>query len=103
MGVFDEPDAEFFSAKEDLEGRQQQQAKETFSIRLAMTEMHLSLLLHTMRASRIALKSSEITREERRLALDALDKKERRVRSDMDAVTARREERNAVTLQELHE
>jgi len=61
----------------DLDAKQEQLAKELNYVKGALTEVHISMHINAIRASRIALQSTDLSRDERNQALEALDKKER--------------------------
>merc|ERR1711972_709305 len=70
----------------------QQQTNELSVHRSLLIELHTNLSLHAVRASRIALRSLELSREERSLALASLETKEQQIRSDMEGVRERHED-----------
>jgi hypothetical protein len=71
---------------EDLQGQQVQQLT---ALRSLVVEVHVNLLLHAVKASRIALRCTDLSKEERRLALQSLDAKERLVREDISKISER--------------
>lgn len=71
---------------EDLQGQQVQQLT---ALRSLVVEVHVNLLLHAVKASRIALRCTDLSKEERRLALQSLDAKERLVREDIGKISER--------------
>lgn len=81
------PDAQWQKSFED---RLWQQAKELSNLKNIVTDVHASLPLHAVRASRIALRSTELSKEDRRLALASLDKKEAQIRAEVDNVANQR-------------
>lgn len=68
-----------------FEEKLNQQAEELEKITKVVSEMHANLPLHAVRASRIALRSSELSKEDRRQALASLDKKEEQIRAGIDS------------------
>lgn len=83
------PDAQWQKSFED---RLWQQAKELSNLKNIVTDVHASLPLHAVRASRIALRSTELSKEDRRLALASLDKKEAQIRAEVDNVANQRQQ-----------
>lgn len=77
------------SAVSAIEVRQQQLLDELSTLRALLIEVHVNLPLHAVRASRIALRSTELSREERKLALASLESKEQQIRSDIEKVRER--------------
>jgi myosin heavy subunit len=71
---------------EELQGQQVQQLT---ALRSLVVEVHVNLLLHAVKASRIALRCTDLSKEERRLALQSLDAKERLVREDISKINER--------------
>jgi len=60
----------------DLDAKHGQLVKELSYVKGVLTEVHISMHINAIRASRIALQSTDLSREERSQALAALDKKE---------------------------
>mmetsp|Transcript_75433 Transcript_75433/g.149173 ORF Transcript_75433/g.149173 Transcript_75433/m.149173 type:complete len:238 (+) Transcript_75433:1-714(+) len=60
----------------DLSTKHEQMAKELSYVKGVLTEVHISMHINAIRASRIALQSTDLSRDERNQALAALDKKE---------------------------
>jgi len=60
----------------DLETKQQHQTKEVSYLKGVLIEVHIGVQMNAIRASRIALQSTDLSRDERNQALSALDKKE---------------------------
>lgn len=85
----------------DLEMKQQQQVKELAALRSVLIEVHVNLPLHAVRASRIALRSTELSREERKLALSSLEAKEQQIRFEIDKVRERNDQYPAFALPEV--
>lgn len=77
--------------QKSFEDRLWQQAKELSNLKNIVTDVHASLPLHAVRASRIALRSTELSKEDRRLALASLDKKEAQIRAEVDNVASQRQ------------
>jgi len=67
-----------------IENLQEGQSQDLMSFRQVLVEMHISLPLHAVRASRMALRSSELCKEERQQALLSLEEKERAIKLDID-------------------
>jgi len=65
-----------------LDERQQLQQGELSAIRSVLIEVHMNLPLHSIRASRIALRSTELSKEERELALSSLETKEQQIKAE---------------------
>lgn len=72
-----------------VEDYQSEQAQQLASLRSLVVEVHMNLLLHAVKASRIALRCTDLSKEERRLALQSLDAKERLVQEDISKISAR--------------
>mmetsp|Transcript_49930 Transcript_49930/g.99096 ORF Transcript_49930/g.99096 Transcript_49930/m.99096 type:complete len:273 (+) Transcript_49930:41-859(+) len=70
----------------EMEQKQHQHFKELAALRAVLIEVHVNLPLHAVRASRIALRSTELSKEERKLALSSLEAKEQQIRADIDKV-----------------
>eukprot|EP00419_Tripos_fusus_P009610 CAMPEP_0172669702 /NCGR_PEP_ID=MMETSP1074-20121228/9852_1 /TAXON_ID=2916 /ORGANISM="Ceratium fusus, Strain PA161109" /LENGTH=281 /DNA_ID=CAMNT_0013486515 /DNA_START=152 /DNA_END=997 /DNA_ORIENTATION=- len=85
----DESLASLRSVVSDIEVRQQHILDEISTLRALLVEVHVNLPLHAVRASRIALRSTELSREERKLALASLESKEQQIRSDIEKVRER--------------
>jgi len=60
----------------DLDVKQQQQTKELAYLKGMLIEVHIGVQMNAIRASRIALQSTDLSRDERYEAQAALDKKE---------------------------
>jgi len=69
--------------QQQQEELQQQQAKDVSALRAVLIEVHGNLPLHAVRASRIALRSTDLSKEERKLALASLESKENQIRLDL--------------------
>eukprot|EP00419_Tripos_fusus_P011851 CAMPEP_0172664410 /NCGR_PEP_ID=MMETSP1074-20121228/6576_1 /TAXON_ID=2916 /ORGANISM="Ceratium fusus, Strain PA161109" /LENGTH=402 /DNA_ID=CAMNT_0013480559 /DNA_START=58 /DNA_END=1266 /DNA_ORIENTATION=+ len=65
----------------DLDAKYQQQAKEVSYLKGVLIEVHIGVQMNAIRASRIALQSTDLSRDERNQALSALDKKETECKS----------------------
>mmetsp|Transcript_33644 Transcript_33644/g.76256 ORF Transcript_33644/g.76256 Transcript_33644/m.76256 type:complete len:304 (-) Transcript_33644:86-997(-) len=86
----------------NLEDKNQGQEQEMTSMRSVLIELHVNISLYSLRASRIALRSPELSREERRLALGSLDTKERRIRAEVSAIRDKSSQCPASTLSDIH-
>jgi len=60
----------------DLKTKQQQQTKEVTYLKRVLIEVHIEVQMNAIRASKIALQSTELSRDDRNQAVSALDKKE---------------------------
>jgi len=60
----------------DLDAKQQQLTKEGSNLKELLNEVHLEVAMNAIRASRVALQSTDLSKEERNQALAALYKKE---------------------------
>lgn len=84
-----------------LDEKQLQTAKELTAVRSVLIEVHVNLPLHAVRASRIALRSTELSREERKLALSSLEAKEQHIRADIERVRERNDQSPELALSDL--
>jgi len=80
----------------EVEQKQHQHFKELGALRAVLIEVHVNLPLHAVRASRIALRSTELSKEERKLALSSLEAKEQQIRADIDKVRERNDQNQDV-------
>jgi len=80
----------------EFEQKQHQHFKELAALRAVLIEVHVNLPLHAVRASRIALRSTELSKEERKLALSSLEAKEHQIRADIDKVRERNDQNQDV-------
>lgn len=64
------------SGLKDLNTKHERIAKEVSHVKGEVTEVSFSMQINAIRTTRIALQSSELSRDERHRALEALDKKE---------------------------
>merc|ERR1711956_55338 len=67
----------------EVEQKQHQHFKELAALRAVLIEVHVNLPLHAVRASRIALRSTELSKEERKLALSSLEAKEQQIQAEV--------------------
>jgi len=77
---------------EEIEQKQQKLTKDLATLRAAIIEVHINVPVHAVRASRIALRSAELSREERRVALSSLEAKEQQLRADIERIRERNDE-----------
>merc|ERR1712183_1009313 len=86
-----------------LDEKLERQAGELSLWRQVLIEVNLTLPLHAVRASRIALRSTELSAEERRLVLESLESKESKIRTQTERVRERNGPCPDIALREIQQ
>jgi len=94
--LHDEIIAELKGRLEEVEQNHHKHLQDLATLRMLLIEIHLNVPVHAVRASRIGLRSSELSKEERKAALSSLEAKEQQLRANIDRIRERNDQNRDV-------